>query len=300
MSYDIVSFDILLNGKQIKDSINILSIEVEQNSTNSIARIEVEAKGEIFPIPVNNDFKIDTEIEIKLGYSGKTDRAFNGKITDKGVRLSQGVGTKNIFICEGDNNSATNNVSISDDAVYNIDLGCDANNDVEGGIEIQGSLIYTVGSVVALGNIIEGFPSAPIYSVTHEVSDGNWYTSLHFSNEDKGREKIELTTKKGNKLVLDDETNTITLEDSNGNRVNLSDSGFNIQSPNDITIKAEENILITGNEEVKQEALNGDFTIKGANTKIKADTGATMEGGATATVEGGAQLTLKGAMVMIN
>lgn len=301
MSADIVTFNILINGTAISSSTEIISIEVDQNNTKNIARIEVNADAEASPIPVNSDFKLGVDIEVKLGYGGKNKTAFKGKITDKGVRISQGMGAKNIFICE-DNapSTSTKSLDIDSNSIFNIDLGCNANNTVEGGIEIQGTLDYMAGAKVKLNNIIEGFPKASIYSITQEVSEGNWFTSLHFVEPLADETKIELSTRNGNKIVLDDENNTISIQDANTNSLVFSDSGIAINSPKDISIKASTTATVKGETGAVLQASSGDVQVKGLNAKITADIEANMEGGANAKVKGGAQLTLKGAMVMIN
>lgn len=301
MSTDIVSFDILINGTTVKETTEIVSIEVEQNNTKNIARVELLADASTSPIPINSGFKLGDDLEIKLGYDNKNATVFKGKITDKGVRLSQGVGAKNIFICEDDApKHGSGKYSINANNVFNIDLGCNVKDNVEGGIEIQGTSGIKPGTSVALNNIIEDFPSSPAHTVTHEVSEGNWFTSIHFVVSHGEDTKIELSTRNGNKIVLDDESNTITIQDANSNSILFSESGIDIKSPKNITNKANQNISITGDMGISQSASSGDVSINGLNTKITADVQASFKGSTSAEVQGGAQLVLKGAMVMIN
>ncbi len=299
MSTDLVSFDILINGKQISDSVEVLSVEIDQQQTNNIARIEIGVNAEVLPIPLNSDFALNAAIEIKLGYGGKNNSAFKGKITDKGVRHSQGVGVKNIFLCEGTNELKPTTATLNQDYIYNIDLGCDAENNIEGGLETLGTLEYTAGSTINLGVAIEGFPSGTIYSVMHEVSEGNWFSTLHFVKPATNDTKNELATKSANTIAMDDEKD-ISISDANGNSITLTSSGIDIKSSKSITLSADQYITVKGSVGIKQEAAAGDVVIKGINTKINADAEATMSGNATATVQGGGELTLKGAMVMIN
>lgn len=299
MSADVITFDILINGIAIDSSTEITSLEVEQNNTKNIARVELETDSDKYPIPVKSGFKLGDDIEIKLGYNNENPTVIKGKITDKVVRLSQGVGAKNIFICEEDapkHNSGS--YTINADDVFNIDLGCNANNKVEGGIEIKGASVRP-GTKVTLNKVVEGFPSAPVHSIMHEISEGNWFTSLHFI-ELQEDSKIELSTKNGNKIVLDDENNAITIQDTNGSSLVFSDNGITINSPKDINITATQNTTIKGDLGTTLQASSGDVQVKGMNTNISADMQASVKGGASAEVQGGAQLTLKGAMVMIN
>jgi ribosomal protein S11 len=309
MSTDLVSFEILINEKQIPDSVVVVSIEVDQNEVTNTARIEIEANNTEGPITVNSSFALNAAIEIKLGYGSRNSSAFKGKITDKGVRFSQGGGLKNIFICEGANKLQPTTATLSQDYIFNIDLGCDAENNIEGGLETLGSLEYTAGSTIDLGVVIEGFPSGKINSVMHEVSEGNWFSSLHFVKPEVVETQTVPHTKEADKNITEDKvavdkysgTETeVAISDANGNSITLNSSGINIKSSKDITISANEYITLKGGLGIKQEAMGGDVVIKGLSTTINADLTATINGGVTATVKAGTELTLKGAMVMIN
>ncbi len=299
-SNDLVTFNILVNGKPIDSTINIASIEIDKNEAKNIARIEIEANEDSFPITTNSTFVLNADIEIQLGYNNSTSSAFKGKITDKGVRLSHGIGARNIFMCEDDAPIKGSGIpNINSDSVFNIDLGCNATNHVEGGIELQGTLDYAVGSPISFDAIISGFPQAPVYSIMHEVSEGNWFTSLHFAKPATNDTKNQFATKSANTIAMDNEKD-ISISDANGNSITLTSSGIDIKSSKSITLSADHNVSIKGSIGITQEAAGGDVVIKGINTKINADAEATMKGNATATVQGGGELTLKGAMVMIN
>lgn len=311
MNADIVTFDVVVDGKPISSDINVFSIEISQNETDDTARIEIEASDEEMPIPLNNEFRLDSNIEIRLGYNNTNSSAFKGTITDKGVRLSQGTGARNIFICEGASVSKPSTITLSQDSVYSIDLGCDKENNVEGGIEAQGSLEYTAGSTVNFDNVVEGFPKGTVYSVMHEVSEGNWFSTLHFVKpEEVDEPEAKPTTKEADIKTAENKTTAasvstandqdITISDANGNSITLSSSGIEIKSPKNITLSADQNISIKGNTGVTQEASGGNVSIKGLNTSINADMNVTVNGAATTTVEAGAELALKAAMVMIN
>lgn len=301
MSTDIVSFDILLNGKAISSSTNAVLMEIEQTPSKCSARVEVQIDSKAQPIPMNKEFDMGADIEIKLGYDNKTSTAFKGKVTDKRVSVSQGVGAMNVFICEGDApKKGSGSVSISSDDTFTMDIGCNAKDIIGGSLETQGASEYVPGTSVELNNIIEGFPNASIYSITHKVSQGNWLTQLHFAEPKANNAKIELATAKGNKIVLDDESNSISIEDTNGNSLVFSESGLAIKSLKNISITADQELTLSGEQGVSQQASGGDVAIRGMNTKISADMQASMEGSMTASVQGGTELTLKGAMVMIN
>lgn len=310
MSTDLVTFDIVINGTPISSNINVISIEIDKNETVSNARIEIDANGDEFPLTLNNEFKLGSDIEIRLGYNNTNNSAFGGIITDRGVRLSQGSGARNVFICEGTNKVESATITLNPENVYNIDLGYDGKNNVEGGVEAQGSLEYTAGSTINFDNVVEGFPKGTVHSVMHEVSNGNWFSSLHFIKpEEVAETKPMPDTKEADKNITEDKVTVdkfsgtekeVTISDANGNSITLSSSGIEIKSPKNITLSADQNISIKGNMGVTQVASGGDVSIKGMNANIIADMGATINGSITTTVEAGTELTLKGAMVMIN
>jgi hypothetical protein len=309
MSTEIVTFDIVINGKPISGDINVISLEIDQNKDVNIARIEIEADETEWPITINNEFKLSDNILISLGYNASNSTAFEGTITDRGVRLSQGAGAKNIFICEGTNVFKQATAYIDPTYIYNIDLGYDKEKNVEGGIEIQGSLEYKAGNTIDLSSVVEGCPQTTIHSVMHEVSNGNWFSSLHFIKPEPVEPEAVVATQESvittteNTAPVDKYSGTekeVTISDANGNSITLNSSGINIKSSKDITISANEFIIARGGLGIKQEAVAGDVTISGLNTKINADMTTSINGSIATTIKAGTELTLKGAMVMIN
>ncbi|MEJ7679307.1 MAG: hypothetical protein WKG06_15910 [Segetibacter sp.] len=75
----------------------------------------------------------------------------------------------------------------------------------------------------------------------------------------------------------------ITLQDQNNNKIEMSDSGINIESAKDIIFKA-----------------TGDVKAEGINIESKASAAFKGEGSASAEIKSSAQTTIKGSMVMIN
>ncbi|MCA8927704.1 MAG: Rhs element Vgr protein [Alphaproteobacteria bacterium] len=111
---------------------------------------------------------------------------------------------------------------------------------------------------------------------------------VEFDEENK---KITITTPADNRMIYDDSSKTITVQDETGNKIELSTSGVLIDSPKDITLKAQGNISMTA-------TMNVD--IKGLNVSASADTAFSATGNATAKLSGSASTTIEGGVVMIN
>lgn len=115
------------------------------------------------------------------------------------------------------------------------------------------------------------------------------------------REKMKLTfddekkivlieTPGGNKFSLTEEDKGIKMEDQNGNKIILDDSGIKIESIKDLTLKAA--------KDIKMEGMN--LNLK-AQTSLKAEGTASAEiSGANTTVKGSAATVIKGGVVQIN
>jgi Rhs element Vgr protein len=90
----IINFDILINGKKIKDEVEVqeISIEMEVNRITS-AVIVIQDGGAIGVVnePFTNsegkDFIPGSEIEISLGYIDKTQKVFKGIIVSQRLRV---------------------------------------------------------------------------------------------------------------------------------------------------------------------------------------------------------------------
>ena len=120
--------------------------------------------------------------------------------------------------------------------------------------------------------------------------------TLEFDEEKK---KISILTPAGNKVVLDDDSKSILLQDQNGNKVELSEIGISLDSPKDISLSAKGKISLqaVGNIEL---AAQADFSAEALNISQQAKVGFTAKGNASAELSASGQTTVKGAMVMIN
>jgi len=120
---------------------------------------------------------------------------------------------------------------------------------------------------------------------------------IEFDDENK---VLTVQTPGDNMMVWSDKDQKITITDQNNNSIEMSSSGIDLSSPNNISIKADQKVSIQGDMGVSIEASSGDVQTSGMNIKESADMQYSAEGSMTAQVQGGTELTLKGAMVMIN
>jgi Rhs element Vgr protein len=117
---------------------------------------------------------------------------------------------------------------------------------------------------------------------------------IHFDDDKK---ILTIETPAKNTMILDDDAKSIKIEDCNGNKIEMSDAGIKIESPKDITMKAQ-NIKSTADMAIEQKA-GTDLKGEGLNVKLKASVQFGAEG-AMAEVKGSGQTTIKGGIVMIN
>lgn len=102
---DFFSFEILINGKRIEDTSEVISIEIYR----SIFRIPMAKLGISLPMDqgINETFKLcdskdlspGQEIEIKLGYQFKRDTVFSGIISSQVIQSTNHPGSKLIISC---------------------------------------------------------------------------------------------------------------------------------------------------------------------------------------------------------
>lgn len=102
-SSEVVGLAIFANGSQIKDSIGVASVFVN-NTVNKIpyARIEMldgDMPHQDFPIGNSDDFKPGSEIKIDAGYGRKKETIFEGIIVKQGIKISGDNDSRLIIEC---------------------------------------------------------------------------------------------------------------------------------------------------------------------------------------------------------
>ncbi len=110
---------------------------------------------------------------------------------------------------------------------------------------------------------------------------------LTFDDEKK---IIQMETPGGNKFAMSEDAKGITLEDQNGNKITLDDSGIKIESVKDLIFKASKDVKLSG--------LNTEFSAD-ATFKASGTTSAEMSS-SSMTVKGSATTVIQGGMVQIN
>jgi Rhs element Vgr protein len=120
---------------------------------------------------------------------------------------------------------------------------------------------------------------------------------IEFDDENK---EFTIETPNKNSIVFSDKRKTIAIKDQNGNNILMSSSGITIKSAKNISIEANQKLILKGKQGVVIDSSPGDVTITGTNIKQTANVKFSASGSAQAELKGGAQTTIKGAMVMIN
>ncbi|MFB9845498.1 type VI secretion system tip protein VgrG [Mucilaginibacter ginsenosidivorans] len=100
---------------------------------------------------------------------------------------------------------------------------------------------------------------------------------------DDDKKEILFDTPKGNKILISEDQKGITLEDENGNKVVMNDNGIEITSSKDFKIKA-----------------NGDISVEGTNSELKANSQFKASGGSGAELSSSSTTIVRGSTVNIN
>jgi len=100
---DLVSFSILINGKQIDESYQVVSIGIE-NSVNripyaSIRILDGSASAEDFSISDSDDFIPGNAVTISAGYHGQNTTVFTGIIIKHGIKIKRNGSSLLVIEC---------------------------------------------------------------------------------------------------------------------------------------------------------------------------------------------------------
>jgi Rhs element Vgr protein len=121
---------------------------------------------------------------------------------------------------------------------------------------------------------------------------------IKISMEDvKGILRIE--TPGGHVITLDDNAQTLTIVDSNKNKLAMSSAGIALDSPADISLKAGGSIRLKADADIAIQAGSA-LDMKGLNVTAVATQALSAKGGASAELKASGQVTVQAAMVMIN
>jgi uncharacterized protein involved in type VI secretion and phage assembly len=164
---------------------------------------------------------------------------------------------------------------------------------------VLGFLANDPSHPIVLGSLYSS-KRMPPYELTAENNTKAIVTRSELKLEfDDDKKVVTVSTPGGNTVVLSDEDESITLEDQNGNKVELGSSGIKLDSPKDITVSAEGKVSITATTGIEV-GSQADVKVTGLNVNAEADVGFVGKGNATAEVSSSGQTTVKGTLVMIN
>ena len=192
-----------------------------------------------------------------------------------------------------------------------------------GHVTCEGSAAATVGAWIAFAGLGAPFDGPQrLAGVRHVVRQGRWITECAFGEPrpvavpwpaarplampggrriafDDGGNTLRITTPAGQTAVLSDEDQAIRLQDASGNRVELTQAGLQLFSPNDITLSAHGDIRLDAAGALLIKSAM-DVKLQGMNVACEAAVGFVGKGSATAELSASGQTVVKGAMVMIN
>lgn len=110
---------------------------------------------------------------------------------------------------------------------------------------------------------------------------------------------IQISTPGGHVVTLSDDQKTITIVDSNSNKMEMGSGGISISSPKDISIKATGQIQMQAQTSISIKATT-DLSLQGLNVTAQAQMALKAQGQAQAELSASGQTTVRGALVMIN
>jgi Rhs element Vgr protein len=152
---------------------------------------------------------------------------------------------------------------------------------------------------VVLGSLYSSSRTPP-YTLEAKNDTKAWVTRCLARIEINDADKvITITTPGKNQMVLSDKDKSITLLDQNQNKVALTTSGIELNSPKDIVLKATGSIKLDATGPVKIQS-QADVQQSGMNVQCEAQIGFTAKGNASAELSASGQTVVKGGLVMIN
>jgi Rhs element Vgr protein len=143
---------------------------------------------------------------------------------------------------------------------------------------------------VVLGMLHSSAKPAPI--TAQDVNNEKGFTTregmrVHFNDQTK---TITIDTPAGNKIKLDEGSTSINITDQNGNKVNMSPSGIDVESPLNVNLKAGVNLSLSA---------GAALSISASQLTVSA-TGPLELSGGTAKLAGSGIAEISGGLVKIN
>lgn len=139
-------------------------------------------------------------------------------------------------------------------------------------------------------------PFTPDAKNTTKAIVTNGQVKIRIDDENK---VLVIETPGGQIVTLSDQDKSITLQDSNSNKITMSSSGIALDSPKDISLKASGNVKIEASMGVNVKAGTA-LDMQGMTVSAKADTQFSAQGQASSQLTSSGEVTVQGAIVMIN
>lgn len=117
---------------------------------------------------------------------------------------------------------------------------------------------------------------------------------------DEDEKVITITTPNENEIVFSDEDQGIRMKDQNGNFIQLSSDGIEINSASNVKITAADSVSIDGPTGITATASMGSIDLSGMNISCTADIEFSASADASTSISASAELSISGAMVLIN
>lgn len=154
-------------------------------------------------------------------------------------------------------------------------------------------------AAVVLGSLHSSQLTAPFEPDDQNTDKGIITRSQLKMTFDDVKKVTVISTPGGHTMTFSDEDQSITLVDSNSNKMEMNSSGITMSSPSDINISADGNVSIKGQGGIDISSP-ASVSMKGMSVSISADTSLSASGGSDASFSASGTTTVKGAMVMIN
>lgn len=191
----LISFNILSNGANINSTIEVISIEVtvQANAVDEAIITVSEANGN-FEVTRSKTFRLDTNIEIKLGYDDKNQCAFKGVVAQQRIIMKDGLTSLRVIcknIVHGVEEIRPQLVDRYKEPVLELTFGDDImeaeldipkteSETITGYIRCQGSTKANVNEMISIYGTGKKYSDrARIDGVLHKVEQGNWLTTLN-------------------------------------------------------------------------------------------------------------------------
>lgn len=116
---------------------------------------------------------------------------------------------------------------------------------------------------------------------------------------DEEKKRITISTPGGHAVTLDDESQSVTVTDSNKNTLKMASDGISMKSPGNVTIKADGTMTLDAQAGVTVKSA-ASVSIEAPQVAAKASVSFAAQGQASAELTASGQVTVRGLLVSIN